>query len=106
MTRARSPLVPLLLAVLIATVIVAPAAAQQESVECGEYLGVVCEGYFTDEPGVVDDRQRIEDAISRVVGNYGNPIAVVVVQDSRGANPAGSVPSMNQRATFMNRRPS
>jgi hypothetical protein len=80
--------VPLLLVFLFAIAVTAPAAARQESVECGEYLGVVCEGYFTDEPRVAGDRQRIEDAISRVVGNYGNPIAVVVVQDSRGANPA------------------
>ncbi len=67
---------------------VSPADAQRETVECGEYQGVVCQGYFTDEAGIVNDPQRIEDAISRIVGHYGNPIAIVVVQDSRGANPA------------------
>jgi hypothetical protein len=87
MTRLRHLLVVLLVALFCSVPAATPAAAQTV-VECGEYLGVVCQGYFTDEPGVVDDRQRIEDAISRVVGNYGNPIAVVVVQDSRGANPA------------------
>ncbi|MEN8234532.1 MAG: TPM domain-containing protein [Actinomycetota bacterium] len=68
--------------------IAAPAVAQRETVECGEYEGVVCQGYFTDEAGVVDDPQRVEDAISRVVAHYGNPIAIVVVEDSRGQNPA------------------
>ncbi len=68
--------------------VASPAAAQRETVECGEYQGVVCQGYFTDEVGVADDPQRIEDAISRIVVHYGNPIAVVVVQDSRGADPA------------------
>ena len=65
-----------------------PAAAQHAPVECGEYQGVVCQGYFTDEVGIVDDPQRIEDAISRLVGHYGNPIAIVVVQNSRGDDPA------------------
>ncbi|MEA3501894.1 MAG: TPM domain-containing protein [Actinomycetota bacterium] len=76
------------LAFLAVAVFASPAAAQRETIECGEYQGVVCQGYFTDEVGVVDDPQRIEDAISRIVGHYGNPIAVVIVQDSRGADPA------------------
>ncbi len=88
MIRLRRSILPLVLVAIAAIATAAPAAAQRAVVECGEYQGVVCEGYFTDEPGVVDDPQRIEDAISRIVGNYGNPIAVVVVQDSRGANPA------------------
>ena len=88
MTRLRRSFVLLALALLAVTVAATPAIAQRAVVECGEYQGVVCQGFFTDEPGVVDDPQRIEDAISRIVGNYGNPIAVVVVQDSRGANPA------------------
>ena len=65
-----------------------PATAQRAPVDCGEYQGVVCQGFFTDEVGVVDDPQRIEDAISRIVFHYGNPIAVVVAQDSRGQDPA------------------
>lgn len=88
MIRLRRSLLPLVLVAIAAIVAAAPAAAQRAVVDCGEYQGVVCQGYFTDEPGVADDPQRIEDAISRIVGNYGNPIAVVVVQDSRGANPA------------------
>ena len=88
MTRPHRPLVLVLLTVITAIAVATPALAQRAVVECGEYRGVVCQGYFTDEVGVADDPQRIEDAISRLVGNYGNPIAIVVVQDSRGANPA------------------
>ncbi|MEA2025035.1 MAG: TPM domain-containing protein [Actinomycetota bacterium] len=76
------------LALFVVVAAASPAGAQRETVECGEYQGVVCQGYFTDETGVIDDPQRIEDAISRVVGHYGNPIAIVVVQNSRGADPA------------------
>jgi hypothetical protein len=80
----------LLLLVTFAAVVasVLPASAQRDTVDCGEYKGVVCQGYFTDDVGVVDDPQRIEDAISRIVVHYGNPIAVVVVQNSQGDDPA------------------
>ena len=84
----RRSLVLLALGATAAIAFTTPAAAQRPGVECGEYQGVVCQGYFTDETGVAGDPQRIEDAISRIVGNYGNPIAIVVVQDSRGANPS------------------
>ncbi|RPI21091.1 MAG: TPM domain-containing protein, partial [Actinobacteria bacterium] len=72
-------------ALLLTVIAAAPAAAQ--SVDCGEYEGVVCQGYFTDEAGVVADRQRIEDSIARLVAKHGSPIAVVVVTDSRGRSP-------------------
>ncbi len=78
----------LALAFVAVLAIALPASAQRETVECGEYQGVVCQGYFTDEVGVADDPQRIEDAISRLVEHYGNPIAIVVVQNSRGADSA------------------
>ncbi|MEN8113982.1 MAG: TPM domain-containing protein [Actinomycetota bacterium] len=79
-----------ILAALVSLIltIASPALAQRETVECGEYEGVVCQGYFTDEIGIVGDPQRLEDAISRVVNHYGNPIAIVLVEDSRGQNPA------------------
>ena len=84
----RRSLVLLVLAATAAIALASPANAQRAVVECGDYQGVVCEGYFTDETGVAGDPQRIEDAISRIVGNYGNPIAIVVVENSRGADPA------------------
>jgi hypothetical protein len=82
------PIYLLVAAFFAVAVSASPAAAQRETVECGEYQGVVCQGYFTDEAGVADDPQRIEDAISRIVVHYGNPIAIVVVQNSRGEDPA------------------
>ncbi len=88
MTRSLRTFLISLLSLVAVVVAASPAAAQRAPVDCGEYAGVVCQGFFTDEPGVVDDPQRIEDAISRIVFHYGNPIAVVVVQDSRGEDPA------------------
>jgi uncharacterized membrane protein YgcG len=85
----RSPILALLL--ILATMALAPglASAQEPTgpVECGVYEGVVCVGWFTDEPGVVPDPQRVEDAIDRLVGRYGNDIAFVIVTDSRGQDP-------------------
>ena len=76
------------LAVLAAVAWTGIGYAQNSPIECGEYEGVVCQGFFTDETGVATDRQQIEDAIDRLVGEYGNPIAIVVVTDSRGRSPA------------------
>lgn len=76
-----------LVAAALAGSLALPAAARQAEIECGEYLGVVCQGYFTDEAGVATDPASIEDAIDRLVTRYGNPIAVVVVTDSRGRDP-------------------
>ena len=66
------------------------AAAQetpQQPTDCGVYEGVVCQGWFTDAANVVADDQEIEDAIDRLVGRYGNQIALIVVDDSRGQDP-------------------
>ena len=73
--------------VLFVLLIPGVVAAQELQIECGEYEGVVCQGYFTDDAGVVSDPQRIEDALARVVEEHGSPVAVVVVSDSRGHNP-------------------
>lgn len=62
-----------------------PAAAQQ--VDCGEYLGLVCEGVLTDEPDVISEREPIEQEILRVTSVHGNPLAVVIATDSRGEDP-------------------
>ena len=66
-----------------------PAAlAQETNFDCGEYRGVVCDGFFTDSANVVEDDQRVEDAVDRVVTRYGNQIAVVTVADSSPESPA------------------
>ena len=76
---------PLLLIALTA----APGFAQEtdspsEPIDCGTYEGVVCDGWFTDDASVVDDDQRVDDAIDRVVGRYGVQIALVIVNDTGG----------------------
>ena len=81
----RRPTLPALILALLATA--APASAQ-EAIECGEYRGVVCEGYFTDEPNVATDHQSIEDDVARVGAENDVEFALVVVQNSRGDDPA------------------
>ena len=79
----------LLLAVLVAAGLAALPAAARQTVECDEvYKGVVCQGAFTDEPGIATDRQRIEDNTVRVGAQHDVEFALVVVQDSRGDDPA------------------
>ena len=84
-----STLARLVSAALLATLAMAmPASAAAVQVDCGEHRGVICSGFFTDEAGVVEDGQRIEDAIARLVAEHGNPVAIVIVTDSRGLPPA------------------
>ncbi|MET0831606.1 MAG: TPM domain-containing protein, partial [Acidimicrobiia bacterium] len=88
-TRISLLVAALSIAVLGASPVMAQTSttAATQPVDCGEYQGVVCQGWFTDEAGVVDDDARVEDAIGRLVARYGNQIAMVVVNDSRGASP-------------------
>ncbi len=75
------------LALTVAALGAMPVAAQ-EPIDCGVYRGVACQGFFTDEPGVATDRQRIEDSVARLNEKHQSPFVLVVVQDSRGDNPA------------------
>jgi len=59
-----------------------------QSIDCGEYRGLVCEGVLTDEPGIITERESIEQEILRVTSVHGNPLAVVIAVDSRGEDPA------------------
>ena len=61
-----------------------PLAAQ---VDCGEYLGLVCEGLLTDEPNVTTQREQIESEIMRVTDTHGNPLAFAISNDARGMDP-------------------
>jgi len=58
-----------------------------DAVECGVHQGVVCEGFFTDEPKLATDRQRIEDRVAAVASEHDVEFALVVVNNSRGAVP-------------------
>jgi len=70
----------------MAGVLAVPAAAQQ-AVDCGEYRGVACEGYFTDQPDLATDWQRIEDNVARVGHDHDVEFVLVVVQNSQGDDP-------------------
>jgi len=58
-----------------------------QAIDCGEYLGLVCEGVLTDEPGIITARIPIEQEILRVTSIHGTPLAVVIAVDSRGQSP-------------------
>ena len=64
-----------------------PAVAQTEAPTCPEYRGVVCDGWFTDDAGVVTDDGALEATIGRVVANHGHQIAVVVIDSSGTISP-------------------
>lgn len=54
---------------------------------CGEYEGVKCDGWFSDNADVAFDDATIEDAIGALVARYGNDIAVVTVMESPYGTP-------------------
>lgn len=87
MTSIRRVAVSLLAAGVLATPLVAADAAHAQSIDCGEYLGLVCEGLFTDEPDVTQDPGALAEAIERVSATHGNPLAIVVASDTRGQDP-------------------
>jgi TPM domain len=68
-----------------AMMVAAPVSAQPQ--QCPLYQGLTCQGYFTDEPGLATDWQRIEDNVARVGAENGVEFALVVVQNSRGQDP-------------------
>ena len=71
----------------IAAAFALPATASAQDVDCGEYLGLVCEGLFTDEPNLTSNPDSHEASIARVSGTHGNPIAIVIARDARGYDP-------------------
>lgn len=73
---------------LFAFLVVSPALAQTEGpVECGVYEGVTCRGWFSDDAGIVDDDEAIEESIGALVERYGNQIAIVTVDASPNGEP-------------------
>ncbi|MCZ6460990.1 MAG: TPM domain-containing protein [Actinobacteria bacterium] len=81
----RRTVLPVVL--LAAAVLGAIPATAQEQIDCGTYRDLVCEGYFTDEPSLATDWQRIEDNVARVGEENAVQFALVVVQNSRGDDP-------------------
>jgi uncharacterized membrane protein YgcG len=70
-----------------ASALIAQEAPPSEPDNCGTFQGVVCQGWFTDDAGVVDDDQRVAEAVGRLVQESGNEIAVVIVADSGSLGP-------------------
>ncbi|HSM01100.1 MAG TPA: TPM domain-containing protein [Acidimicrobiia bacterium] len=77
----RTPLALLLGLALIT----APGAAAQTA-ECPPYRGVTCDGWVTDDAGVLVSDETVEAAAGRLVAAHGHEIAVVIVSST------GSIP--------------
>ncbi len=78
-------------AVAVLLVSTVPAWAQSAPPTCGEYAGVVCDGWFTDDAGVVsaEEERNLEGQIGELVAEFGNQVAFVIVQDTPpGTSPA------------------
>ncbi|HDL50218.1 MAG TPA: TPM domain-containing protein [Actinobacteria bacterium] len=73
-----------ILALLFAT---ATPALAQSAPTCPPFEGITCDGWVTDTVGVVTDDARLEEAVGRVVAEYGHEIAVVVIQNSDPRSP-------------------
>ncbi len=83
----RVPNIAVLAALLLLVMAPAVAAQTDEPANCGTYEGVVCNGWFSDNAGVADDDESIEDAIGALVERYGNEIAFVTVSESPYGSP-------------------
>jgi len=57
------------------------------AVECEPYQGVTCDGWVTDDAGVLTNEPAVEAAAGRLVEEHGHQIAVVVVATSAGLDP-------------------
>jgi TPM domain len=72
------------IAVAILLVLFTPAIAAAQDTTCPAYEGITCDGYVTDAAGVIEDDERLEEAVGRVVESRGNQVAVVLVPDTAG----------------------
>src|SRR5688572_20316232 len=76
---------PILALAALLFLLAAPVAAQ--TTDCPEYRGITCEGWVTDDAGVLADRNRLESTAGRFVEATGHQIAVVTVADTGGIDP-------------------
>jgi len=61
-----------------------PAGAQQATLECPAYEGLTCDGYATDEAGVITDDPSLEARINEIEQKHGVQVAVVVLDRGLG----------------------
>jgi uncharacterized protein len=64
-----------------------PAAATTELADCPPVQGITCQGWVTDDAGVLGDRADLEEAAGRLVASTGSQIAVVITQSSGNMSP-------------------
>jgi len=76
----------LLLIALIVGLVTAPALAQ-EAGSCPEFQGITCDGWVTDDAGVLANEATVEVAANRFVAKYGHDIAVVTVANTGTMKP-------------------
>src|SRR5665811_2053949 len=74
--------------VLALLLLMATPALAQSAPTCPPFEGITCDGWVTDTAGVINDDARLEEAVGRVVAEYGHEIAVLVVPDSGSRSPA------------------
>lgn len=82
----RRRLAGITLAASLGLMVAAPAAAQPAA--CPDFEGITCDGWVTDQTGLIQDDARLEAAVDRVVGAHGHQIAVVLINDSGSMSPA------------------
>ncbi|NIA26209.1 MAG: hypothetical protein GWP04_11660, partial [Gammaproteobacteria bacterium] len=76
-----------LFSILALLLMTATPALAQSAPTCPPFEGITCDGWVTDTVGVITDDARLEEAVGRVVVEYGHEIAVVVIQDSSPRSP-------------------
>ena len=90
--RHVNQLLAILSSLIVVALTAAPAAATTDTTtqlaECPAVEGITCQGWVTDDAGVLEDRARLEEAVGRVVAETGSQIAVVITQTSGDLSPA------------------
>ena len=85
MRQSSSPPALASLLLLIGLLVGVPAPALgQELATCPPFEGITCEGFVTDEAGVISDDPILEAEAARIEATYGSQVAVVLVDSIGG----------------------
>ena len=69
---------------LAGSVLVTAGPATAQTPTCPPFEGITCEGFVTDEAGVIEDDDVLESEAARIEGLYGAQVAVVLVPSLSG----------------------
>ena len=72
---------------LAGTLLSSPAPATAGTATCPPYQGIVCDGWVTDQAGVLVSEATMEAAAERLVAEHGHQIAVVIVSTTGSVRP-------------------